>query len=160
MRLLRVLKLPRFPVIIACICASSLITLIGGCSGTGERSSNTPQSEVRKDELAADPQVHQVLTKACFDCHSDQKPAVWNARLAPSYLFGADKARRTLDFSDWPTYPPQRRRAELAAIGKVVQDSSMPPADYDFFHPDAKLSAEQKQLLLHWISQQSATDQR
>ena len=159
MRLIRVLKLPRFLVIFACICASSLITLIGGCSGTGERSSNPPQSEVRKDELAADLQVHQALAKACFDCHSDQKPVIWNARLAPSYLFGADKARQVLDFSDWPTYPPQRRRAELAAMGKVVQDGSMPPADYDFFHPEAKLSAEQKQLLLHWISQQSAEDQ-
>jgi hypothetical protein len=160
MRLLCVLKLPCFPVIIAYICASSLITLIGGCSGTGERSSIAPQSEVRKDELAADPQVHQVLVKACFDCHSDQKPAVWNARLAPSYLFGADKARQVLDFSDWPTYSSQRRRAEFVAIGKVVRDGSMPPADYDFFYPDAKLSAEQKQLLLHWVSQQSATDQR
>ena len=159
MRLTRVLKLLCFPEIMACIFVLALITLAQGCAGTGEQSSNAPQFEARKDVLAADPRVHQALALACFDCHSHQQQAGWNARLAPSYLFGTDKARRALDFSDWPTYPPPRRRAELEAIGKVVQDGSMPPADYDFFHPAAKLSAEQKQLLLHWVSQQLAADQ-
>ena len=160
MRLIRVLKFPRFPQVMACISVLALITLTEGCAGSGDQSSSATQVEARKDELAADPQIQQALATACFDCHSDEKPAVWNARLAPSYLFGADKARRALDFSDWRAYSPQRRRAELEAISKVVQDDSMPPADYDFFHPGAKLSPEQKQVLLQWAYRQSAAEQQ
>jgi hypothetical protein len=160
MRLIRSLNSPRLPAFIACICAFSWVTLTAGCSSTGEQSSKASQIEAtQKHELIAEPQVHQALAQACFDCHFDGKPAAWNARLAPSYLFGADKARQALDFSDWSTYSPRRRRAELEAISKVVQDGSMPPADYDFFHPGAKLSAEQKQLQLQWVSRQSAAEQ-
>ena len=93
---------------------------------------------------------------SCFDCHSDQKPPAWNARLAPSYLFGVDKARRALNFSEWPAYAVRQRRAELEAIAKVVEDGSMPPGDYDFVHPAANLSAEQKRALVEWASAQPA----
>lgn len=155
-----VLKLSSLPALLVCICTSLLLTLTGSCSSTSEENSNARQSQATaKNELTADVQVRQALARACFDCHSDQKPGAWNARLAPSYLFGGDKARRALNFSDWAMYRPQQRRAEVAAIGKVVQDGSMPPGDYDFFHPSAKLSIEQKQLLLHWVSQQSSANQ-
>jgi hypothetical protein len=103
-----------------------------------------------------DPLIREVLERSCFDCHSNEKPAAWNARLAPSYLFGTDKARRVLNFSDWDTYDSQRQRTELEAIGKVVADSSMPPGDDDFVRPAAKLSGDQKQMLLQWVSRQVA----
>jgi hypothetical protein len=141
----------------ACLCAISLIVL-GGCSSSrGIYSGKTPQSATTSEDMVtADPQVREALAGACFDCHSNQKPHLWNTRLAPSYLFGVDNARLALNFSDWPTYSSQRRRAELYAIGKVVADGSMPPGDYDFLHPGAKLSAEQKQILLQWVERQTA----
>ena len=101
-------------------------------------------------------QVRDILETACFDCHSNQGAAVWNSRLAPSYLFGLKKARNALNFSDWTTYSPQRKRAELAAIAKVVADGCMPPGDYAFVHPGAKLSSAQKQVSLQWVPQQTA----
>jgi hypothetical protein len=43
-----------------------------------------------------------------------------------------------------------------STIAAVVDNGSMPPGDYDFFHPSAKLSDEQKKLVLQWTAQQKA----
>jgi len=126
--------------------------LLAGCSSPG---GGGQYSATAINALAASPQVHQLLATSCFDCHANQQ-AGWSARLAPSYLFGVDKARRVLNFSDWAVYPSHRRRTELQAIGKVVADGSMPPGDYDFFHPAAKLTPEDKQLLVQWAANESA----
>jgi hypothetical protein len=129
--------------------------LIAGCSGS---SNSTPMTlrPVSTNSLSADPQVYVILTTSCFDCHSDQGSAPWNAKLAPSYLFGANKARGALNFSNWSTLDEKQRRSMASAIAAVVDSSSMPPGDYAFFHPSAKLSDEQTKLVLQWTSQQKA----
>jgi cytochrome c553 len=135
-------------------CAMAVVMLMVACA-----SNNATHARQRFDVnssagVTADPQIRNLLVTSCFDCHSDQAPAAWNARLAPSYLFGADKARRVLNFSEWQSYGA-RKRMELEAIAKVVSDGSMPPGDYDFVHPAAKLSTEQKKALLEWVSAQN-----
>jgi hypothetical protein len=142
------------PAIALYICTIAVAVLPAGCSNSAD---TTPQVSINSNApLAADPEVRDALVSACFDCHSDEKPGAWNARLAPSYLFGRAKARQVLNFSDWPAYDSQRKQVELEAIGKVVADGSMPPGDYDFIHPGAKLTAAQKQILLQWVSRETA----
>ena len=154
MRLLNLASLRGTPAMASGICGMAIMVLVGGCSSRGGK---TPQTATNyQAEVTADPQVRDALASACFDCHSNDGPTVWTARLAPSYVFGVEKARQALNFSDWSTYTSQRKHAELAVIGKVVADGSMPPADYDFVHPAARLSAAEKHILLLWISQQAA----
>jgi hypothetical protein len=43
-----------------------------------------------------------------------------------------------------------------AEITSVVADGSMPPGDYDFLHPSAKLNDEQKSIVLQWAREQTA----
>jgi cytochrome c553 len=134
-------------------CLATGFSIAGCSSGT----SALPESVSAPTEgPATDPQVNQALANSCFDCHSNQGAGPWNAKIAPSYLFGADKARGVLNFSDWATLDVKQRRATAAAIASAVDSGSMPPGDYDFLHPSAKLSAEQKQLVLQWTSQQIA----
>jgi Haem-binding domain len=139
-----------------CFAVSLLGTgLIAGCSS----SDNKASLELRPastNSLSADPQVCEILATSCFDCHSDQGSGPWNAKLAPSYLFGANKARSALNFSNWWNLDGKQRRAMASTIAAVVDSGSMPPGDYDFFHPSAKLSDEQKELVLQWTSQQKA----
>jgi heme-binding protein len=142
-----------WPVAVAGGCAIVTLILIAACSS---RSTHyTAPDVLAPSGLTADAQVRELLVNSCFDCHSSQKPAAWKARLAPSYLFGLDKARHVLNFSEWPTYAAQRKRTALDAIAEVVVNGSMPPGDYDFVRPGARLSAEQKQLLLGWASSQT-----
>jgi Haem-binding domain len=104
--------------------------------------------------LAADPQVNETLANSCADCHSDRASGPWNARLAPSYLFGKNKARAVLNFSNWLKLDAKQRRAMASAIASTVDGGTMPPGDYEFLHPSAKLSDEQKKLVIQWASQQ------
>jgi cytochrome c553 len=129
--------------------------LIWGCSSS---SNSAPIESVSAptNSLAADPQVNATFAKSCSDCHSDQGSGPWNAKIAPSYLFGANKARAVLNFSNWSTLDVKQRNSMASAIAAAVDSGSMPPGDYDFFHPSAKLSDEQKKLVLQWTSQQMA----
>lgn len=71
--------------------------LAAGCSSTSSLPPVESQS-ASTDSLAADPQVHEILATSCFDCHSNSGSGPWNAKLAPSYLFGAHKALRSAEF--------------------------------------------------------------
>jgi hypothetical protein len=124
-----------------------------GCSSTpvpNERGAASPAG------LAADPQVAGVLGNSCFDCHSDQGSGPWNAKLAPTYLFGAHKGREVLNFSSWPALNAKQRSAIAAAITTAVANGSMPPGDYAFLHPSARLDDDQKKLVTQWAAAQTA----
>lgn len=108
------------------------------------------------NNLTADPQTYEILGNSCFDCHSDRGSGSWSARLAPSYLFGARKGRNALNFSNWATLGVKERSAMASLIAAVVNNGSMPPGDYDFFHPSSRLNDNQKKLVLQWTSQQIA----
>jgi Haem-binding domain len=134
------------------ICAT---LLIAGCSNTSSLPPVAGGSSAT-DTVTADPQVHEILAESCFDCHSDGATGPWNAKLAPSYLFGAHKAQADLNFSNWPALDSKQRSAIAAEITSVVANGSMPPGDYGFLHPSAKLNDEQKSLVLQWAREQTA----
>ncbi len=96
--------------------------------------------------------VAQALDNSCFGCHSSAPTLPWNAKLAPSYIFGAGDARKTLNFSAWSSYDTARRRTAMAEIAKVVEDGSMPPWDFRVLHPSGALSNDQRQIVLDWAS--------
>jgi Haem-binding domain len=136
-----------------CLLAVFVLTFVGACSGTTANPSTAlASSDVSSTMISSNPQVDQALEHSCFDCHSDRNAAPWNARLAPSYIFGASKAREALDFSAWRSYSPSRKREEMEAIAKVIEDGSMPPGDYGLLHPSANPSAQQRRLVLQWAA--------
>lgn len=137
-----------------CGICMTVAVLAAGCSDT----SSLPPVDgpsTASDSLAADPRVHGILANSCFDCHADEGSGQWNAKLAPSYLFGARKAREVLNFSNWSTLDAKQQSATAAEIASVVASGSMPPGDYSFFHPAAKMSNEQKNLVLRWTRRQT-----
>jgi hypothetical protein len=91
------------------------------------------------------PQTRALAQRACFDCHSNE--TVWNpyTRLpVGSWLavFDTLRGRRALNFSEWST---SRRSREM---GEQINSGSMPPAIYLVIHPNAALSAAEKQQLI------------
>jgi hypothetical protein len=126
----------------AAICAAMMLA---GCTSAGSAASPAPAA-AQSDSLAADPQVRDVLVNSCFDCHGNQG----------SGSFSAGKAREALNFSDWSAMDPKQQREAAAEVAKVIESGSMPPGDYDFFHPSAELSSDQKQLIAQWAAHQEA----
>jgi hypothetical protein len=138
------------------VCVAASVWTAIALGGSSSNSMAQEQASTAADTLTANPQVYEILANSCFDCHSDRGSGSWSAKFAPSYLFGAQKGRNALNFSNWSTLDVKQRGATASLIAAVVDSGSMPPGDYDFFHPSAKLSDEQKQLVHQWTSQQIA----
>lgn len=96
------------------------------------------------------PQTRALAQRACFDCHSNE--TVWPvyARIAPiSWLATWDtlKGRQHLNFSEWG----MRSREGDNETARVIQRGSMPPAYYLGQHPEANLTANEKQQLIQGL---------
>ena len=90
-------------------------------------------------ELAA------VVGRACGDCHSNA--TVWPAytQIAPlSWLMAAavKEGRKAVNFSEWGTYPADRRQRLLAASCAEVTAGKMPGSAWTWLHPEAQLSTQ------------------
>jgi len=91
------------------------------------------------------PQAMGAAQKACYDCHSNQTEWPWYSNVAPiSWLIENDvkEGRRILNFSEWPHYPEREEMIEVVAEGE------MPPFYYVWLHPEADLSAGDKEALI------------
>ena len=131
---------------IASLAAAALLTV--GCSSS--KTTSNPESPVKA--ISNNQQVNAILESSCYECHSTGGTAPWYAAVSPTYL-AANSARGVLNFSDWQTYDAQKRADELKSIAQSVSGGSMPPGDYTALDHSARLSEEQKQILLTWASQ-------
>ena len=110
-----------------------------------------------KGQFAAPGQVETILRRACYDCHSNETRWRWYAWIAPiSFLLVRDVkgGRRELNFSVWNGYEPRRKARKLKEIIQEVQEGDMPPWYYVPVHPDAKLSQNDRDILIGWARQQ------
>ncbi len=105
------------------------------------------------------PEIAALLHSACYDCHSCETKWPWYSRIAPvSWLVVSDvnDGRERLNFSDWPRALPERAAKRLERISEEVDDKEMPPAKYTLLHPEARLTAGQREQLIHWADQEAA----
>ncbi len=101
-----------------------------------------------------DSQTTQALARrACMDCHSNQTVWPWFTSIAPgSWLvqLDVDRGRRSLNFSEWQTYSQNSR--VINRITRSIQGGDMPPFQYLILHPEANLTAKEKQLLIDGLN--------
>ena len=62
------------------------------------------------------------------------------------------KGKENLNFSDFGSYSKRKQANKLRAIETSIQDGSMPLSSYTIMHTDAKLSKEQKILIIDWAT--------
>ena len=113
-----------------------------------------PISAATNGYIAAPAQIEELLTRACYDCHSNQTRWPWYSRIAPvSWLIERDVSlgREELNFSEWGSYYPQTRRRKLQWMGRVLREGSMPPWTYRVMHPRARLNEAERAMLEQWI---------
>lgn len=93
------------------------------------------------------PQTRALVKRACFDCHSNQSRWTLYSYIAPaSWLIYSDvmRGRSRLNFSEWGT----GRQRSGREISRAIQGGEMPPWIYLPLHPEARLSAAEKQQLI------------
>ncbi len=82
-------------------------------------------------------QTRDLAVRACFDCHSNETVWPWYSNIAPvswAVQRDVDGGRDKLNFSEWHLEHEGDEAAE------TVRDRSMPPRQYLFMHPEARLS--------------------
>jgi heme-binding protein len=125
--------------------------------------SEPPWDSVRTRELVVD---------TCYDCHSNRTEWPWYSHVAPvSWLVqrDVDRGREELNFSDWPHLQEkmrekaererekeakegEKRKEKVPGLIKVVLEREMPPWFYPLLHPDARLSATERQELARGLA--------
>jgi hypothetical protein len=99
------------------------------------------------------PPVSNVIKTSCFDCHSNETRWPWYSDVAPGSWLVADDVttgRRHLNFSEWGKYPKSKKVLKLGQIYEQVSKGEMPLPKYLYMHPDAKLSAADRDSILSW----------
>jgi hypothetical protein len=91
-------------------------------------------------------EARAIAVRACFDCHSNQTTWPWYSNIAPlswAIQRDIDQGRAKLNFSEWNL--PQEGADNGA---ELVTRGEMPPIHYSIIHPEAQLSAAEKQTLV------------
>ncbi len=93
---------------------------------------------------AASPLI-AIINRSCGDCHSNSTNWAQYTQIAPlSWVmaYAVKEGRRTINFSEWSSYPPDRQRELLAASCQDASNGKMPGSPYTLLYPEARLSAQ------------------
>jgi len=122
-----------------------------------------PDRNQRNEILSADmtkainvpENIQRVLKTACYDCHSNHTNYPWYSRLQPfGWLLAGHirKGKAELNFSEFGSYSLRRQESKLNGIANSVKDRTMPLTCYIMIHKNARLSKEDKALLIDWAT--------
>ena len=97
--------------------------------------------------------VHSILQSACYDCHSNNTKYPWYSRIQPLGWMLENhirKGKAELNFSDFGSYSKRRQISKMNGIANSIKDGSMPLSSYRLMHKAARLSNNEKALLIDW----------
>ena len=101
-------------------------------------------------------EVKTVLEVACNDCHTNNTNYPWYTNIQPAGLWmqwHVNEGKQHLNFSEFASYTPKRQHHKLEETIEMIETNEMPLNSYLWIHKDAKLSADQKQMLINWATQ-------
>jgi hypothetical protein len=113
-------------------------------------------------DLEAPPEVKQVFRNSCYNCHSNETRLPWFDKIVPAYWIVAHdvrQARLHLNFSDIERLPAAQRRAALFQATNMVHLGAMPLRSYTLVHPNAVVSPDDLQTLMHYLNPPSTPPQ-
>ncbi len=122
------------------------------------RIDKTTQSvDVSKDFISvtnATPEIGHLLKIACYDCHSNQPSYPWYTNVAPVSWWvkhHINEGSHHLNFSEYGAYKDKRKNHKLEECIELVEEGEMPLSSYTWMHKEAKLTDEQRLLLVEWF---------
>ena len=124
----------------------------------GPAKSNPPTDSSRAFAAVMKPPqpVNDIINRACLDCHSNETKWPWYADVAPvswPIRYHVIEGRKHLNFSEWlkPGETSFTSWSDLEDICKSVREKTMPLPYYDWMHPEAKLSAADREAVCTWV---------
>jgi hypothetical protein len=113
-----------------------------------------------KYQVPAD--VDQVLKSACNDCHSNLTSYPWYADIQPVAWWldnHVQEGKSELNFSEFTSRPLAVQNHKFEEIAEMVEEKEMPLPSYTWLglHSNAKLSDQQRRLIIDWAKAQMDT---
>lgn len=108
------------------------------------------------NSIQVSPGVKNIFETSCYDCHSNYTNYPWYANIQPIGWWinnHVKEGKHELNFSEFNTYSLKRKLHKLKEIKEELEDEEMPLDSYTFIHYDAKLSPEEKNLILNWVDE-------
>jgi len=104
-------------------------------------------------------EVSNLLQVSCFDCHSNNTRYPWYSKIEPVgwWLNGHIKdGKRGLNFSEFTSLPLFVQNHKFDELIEHVEEKEMPLPSYTYLglHPGAKLSDDQRTLIMDWARAQ------
>ena len=99
--------------------------------------------------------IENILRNACYDCHSDNTIYPWYNAVTPINYWlrnHVNEGRQKLNFSSWADNDPSRKDRKMDEITAQLKKSGMPLKSYTWIHKEARLTEDQKNEILSWIS--------
>lgn len=132
-----------------------LLVLIQFIPGSINKSDKIGSTDIVNNFNVPD-QVHSVLKRACYDCHSNNTHYPWYAHVQPFRLLldrHVKDGKEELNFNEYGSYSKKRQFNKLKSIGESLEEGSMPLKSYRIMHADARLTEAEKAVLLKWIEE-------
>ena len=117
------------------------------------------QTKTIEHAMSIPPNVQTTLSRACNDCHSSETAWPWYSNVAPVSWMLTDhvnEGRAELNFSNWATFSPRKKRHKLEEICEQVNKKEMPVTSYLWMHPDARLSPQERNAICDWANAEKA----
>ena len=105
-------------------------------------------------EIPAPAEIRSILTKSCYDCHSNQTKWPFYSYIAPiSWLVTHDveEGRNELNFSEWQSLSEKQKVKKQEKIIEEVSEDKMPLPVYLLMHSSAELTEGEKDMLKNWL---------
>jgi Haem-binding domain len=99
--------------------------------------------------------VQTVFKTSCYDCHSNNTAYPWYNNIQPVAWFLANhvkEGKQELNFNEFASYRIGRQYKKLEEISKEVDEGGMPLESYTLIHGNAKLSEQQKTIVINWVN--------
>lgn len=99
--------------------------------------------------------VQTIFNSACYDCHSNNTRYPWYTNIQPvGWLLAkhVKDGKADLNFSEFGSYSPRRQMNKLRSIENSIRDGTMPLSSYTLIHDDARLSKNDKALIIDWVT--------
>jgi hypothetical protein len=100
--------------------------------------------------------VQTILQISCYDCHSNNTKYPWYSYIQPARMLmdhHIKEGKKNLNFSEFGNYSKRKQQNKLDRIAKEIKSDEMPLSSYTIMHKNAKLTSENKAILLKWIEQ-------
>jgi len=114
---------------------------------------NSEQVNHISNQFSAPDEVGNILKKSCYDCHSNNTAYPWYANIQPVAWWlqnHINEGKEELNFDEFALYKPRRQFKKMEEMQELISENEMPLYSYTLLHGNAKLSEEEKTILITW----------